>query len=141
MLVKISAKEEFRYRENEGCMVRVTKWTGRDSIPGIQIRPQIVTLDDESSMEIEIRNPFADKALFLQRQDKVACLSVLSGPAKPGFFNRDVSPESFETRDKRWFRVSSVVLHRKGTDHQSCIKMCFLLLYVAYYLKIINMFR
>ena len=97
-------------------MVRVTKWTGRDSIPGIQIRPQIVTLDEESSMEIEIRNPFSDKPLFLQKQDKVACLSVLSGPAKPGLFNRDVSPESFETRDKRWFRVSSVVLHRKGTD-------------------------
>ena len=129
-LVKIAIKDEFMYKENAGCMVRITKWTGRDSVPHIQIRTQTVTLDSNCCMEVEVRNPFPDKKLFLQRLDKIACVSVLSGPLKQRLYSRDESPESMETSEKRWFKVSSVVLHRKG----SCVTAirCLHLLVVYY---------
>jgi len=114
-LVKVGVKDEFAFPENVGAMVRLTKWTGRDSVPNIQIRPQIVTIDKDLCMEIEVRNPFKDKKLFLQKQDKIACLSVLSGPLNMSQFDREMSPQDFETDSKKWFRVAPMVLHRKGT--------------------------
>ena len=117
-LVRIGVKHEFTYKENVGCMVRITKWTGRDQVPHVQIRPQIVSLDADCCMEVEVRNPFPDKKLFLQRNDKIACVSVFSSPIKHGMYSRHESPEALETSEKRWFRVSSVVLHRKGREHR-----------------------
>ena len=123
-LVKVGVKDEFAFPENVGAMVRLTKWTGRDSVPNIQIRPQIVTIDKDLCMEIEVRNPFKDKKLFLQKQDKIACLSVLSGPLNMSQFDREMSPQDFETDSKKWFRVAPMVLHRKGRESRPILMVC-----------------
>merc|ERR1719228_44226 len=115
MMVDISIKGEFNFKENVGCMVRITKWTGRDSVRNIEIRPQIVTLELTNTAQIEVENPFPNKNLFLQKNDKVACISILSAPTYPGLF-RGLSScvDTYRTATKKWFRVASVVLHRKG---------------------------
>ena len=132
-LVRVGIKDEFAFQENAGAMVRVTKWTGRDSVPNIQIRPQIVTIDSELCMEIEVRNPFKDKKLFLQRLDKIACLSVLSGPLQMHQFERDISPQDMESDAKKWFRVAPMVLHRKGRPHPSVVCVIDVFLSLAIY--------
>ena len=127
----IRAKGEFSFRDNSGCMVRITKWTGKDSMSRVQIRPQIVELGRESTIKIEVGNPQQDRTLELMKHDKIACLSVLSAPTYPGLFsNIDCSPERYETQGKRWFKVTTVVLHKKGinclptnTNKKYCISL------------------
>ena len=114
-MVDISIKGEFSFKENCGCMVRITKWTGRDAVRNIEIRPQIVTLEQSNTAQIEVENPCPGKNLFLQRNDKIACISILSAPTYPGLFHGLTSPvDTYRTATKKWFRVATVVLHRKG---------------------------
>jgi hypothetical protein len=115
ILVRIAAKGEFSFKDNAGAMVRVTKWTGRDSVPDIHIRPQVVPLDENSSCEIEIYNPMPSKRVTVAKHDKVACISVLScPPSSERYAAMDMSPEQMADAPRRWFKVSAVVLHRKG---------------------------
>ena len=95
-------------------MVKVTKWTGRDAIPNVRIRPQVVTLGETPNLEIELEGE-GD----LHRFDKIACLSILSTSIPPGLFTSAAShrldwKDRTEDSDRRWFRVSTVVLHKKG---------------------------
>ena len=113
--VAIRAKGEFSFKDNPGCMVRITKWTGKDSMTSVQIRPQIVQLDDRTSVMIEVANPHSERNLELLKHDKIACLSVLSAPAHPSLFRGlRCSPDRYQTDDQRWFKVTTVVLHKKG---------------------------
>jgi len=114
----IKAKGEFSFKDNSGCMVRITKWTGKDSVPGVHIRPQIVSLDTKSHVKIEVENPGGEdtRTLHLLKHDKIACLSILSAPTPGGFFNKlNCSPDRYETAARRWFKVTTVVLHKKGS--------------------------
>lgn len=114
MGVYIRAKGEFSFKDNSGSMVRITKWTGKDSMSRAFIKPQIVELGS-STVRIEVSNPQKEKMLNLMKHDKIACLSVLSAPIAPGFFrNIDCSPERYYRQDKRWFKFTTVVLHKKG---------------------------
>ena len=114
VLVRIAAKGEFSFRDNAGAMVRVTKWTGRDAVAHIQIRPQVVRLDENSSCEIEIYNPLPHKQVAVARHDKVACISVLSCPPSSEMYDAMDASSPDDEAAKRWFKVSAVVLHRKG---------------------------
>ena len=114
VLVRVAPKGEFSFPENENSMVRVTKWTGRDSIPNVRIKPQVVTLGDTPNLEIEVEGE-GD----LHRFDKIACLSILSTSIPPGLFTSAAShrlnwTDRTEDSDRRWFRVTTVVLHKKG---------------------------
>ena len=77
--MRVAPKGEFSFPENENSMVRVTKWTGRDSIQNVRIKPQVVTLGDTPNLEIEVEGE-GD----LHRFDKIACLSILSTSIPPG---------------------------------------------------------
>jgi len=113
--VAIRAKGEFSFKDNPGCMVRITKWTGKDSMSSVQIRPQIVQLDDRTSVMVEVSNPHSERNLELLKHDKIACLSVLSAPAHPSLFRGlRCSPDRYQTDEQRWFKVTTVVLHKKG---------------------------
>ena len=99
-------------------MVKVTKWTGRDAIPNVRIRPQVVTLGETPNLEIELEGE-GD----LHRFDKIACLSILSTSIPPGLFTSAAShrldwKDRTEDSDRRWFRVSTVVLHKKGGQRE-----------------------
>ena len=63
--VPIKAKGEFSFRDNPGCQVhpvqqptqlhtvlqvRMTKWTGKDSVEFINVRPQLVRLTAEKNI-------------------------------------------------------------------------------------------
>lgn len=112
--VAIRAKGEFSFKDNSRCMVRITKWTGKDAMSSVQIRPQIV--ESRSSVYIDVTNPHSERGLELMQDDKIACLSILSAPTHPGLF-RDLncSPDRYETEERRWFKATTVVLHKKGT--------------------------
>jgi hypothetical protein len=114
VLVRIAAKGEFSFRDNAGAMVRVTKWTGRDAVPHIQIRPQVVKLDENSSCEVEIYNPLPHKRVTVAKYDKVACISVLSCPPSSEMYDAMDASTPDDEAARRWFKVSAVVLHRKG---------------------------
>ena len=107
-------------------MVRVTKWTGRDSIPNVRIKPQVVTLGDTPNLEIEVEGE-GD----LHRFDKIACLSILSTSIPPGLFTSAAShrlnwTDRTEDSDRRWFRVTTVVLHKKGGQEGIFLIFCLL---------------
>ena len=124
--VAIRAKGEFSFKDNPGCMVRITKWTGKDSMSSVQIRPQIVELDDHSSVMIEVSNPHSERNMELLKHDKIACLSVLSAPAHPSIFRGlRCSPDRYQTDNQRWFKVTTVVLHKKGISTNSYILVLF----------------
>lgn len=113
--VKVAPKGEFSFKENQGCMVRVTKWTGRDSINNVKIKPQLVTVGSLPSMEIEIEGEG-----HVGRVDKIACLSILSAQIPSALFTSAASRrldwcDRTQNSDRRWFRVTTVVLHKKGT--------------------------
>ena len=97
-------------------MVRITKWTGRDYVGCIHIKPQIVTLDENLDLQIEVENPYPEKTIYIQKYDKLACFSILSSPIPSGMFTSvgTVSADRYESDSKRWFKVTSVVLHKKG---------------------------
>ena len=118
VLVRVAPKGEFSFPENENSMVRVTKWTGRDSIQNVRIKPQVVTLGDTPNLEIEVEGE-GD----LHRFDKIACLSILSTSIPPGLFTSAASnrldwTDRTEDSDRRWFRVTTVVLHKKGEQER-----------------------
>ena len=135
-MVTVAAKGEFSFNENRGCMVRITKWTGRDNVGCIHIKPQIVTLDENLDLQIEVENPYPEKPIHLQKHDKIACLSILSSPIPSGMFTSvgTVSADRYESGSKRWFKVASVVLHKKGMQfwlvgrrmHYGCYHLCFI---------------
>ena len=113
-MVRIAPKGEFSFPENQNSMVRVTKWTGRDSIANVRIKPQVVVLGDTPNLEIEVEGE-GD----LQRHDKIACLSILSTSIPPGLFTSSSSSrlewtDKTNDSDRKWFRVTTVVLHKKG---------------------------
>ena len=114
VVVRIAPKGEFSFPENQNSMVRVTKWTGRDSIANVRIKPQVVVLGDTPNLEIEVEGE-GD----LQRHDKIACLSILSTSIPPGLFTSSSSSrlewtDKTNDSDRKWFRVTTVVLHKKG---------------------------
>ena len=116
MIVTIKAKGEFSFKDNPGCMVKITKWTGKDSVSNIHVRPQIVSLTDSSYVSIEVGNTYQDKTISLHKYDKIACLSILSAPMPSRLFSSSsCSPDRFQTGERRWFKVTTVVLHKKGS--------------------------
>ena len=116
MMVPIKAKGEFSFKDNPGCMVKITKWTGKDSVNSIHVRPQIVCLSDSSSVSIEVGNSYQDRAISLHKHDKIACLSILSAPTPARMFSSlSCSPDRLQTGERRWFKVTTVVLHKKGS--------------------------
>ena len=116
MIVTIKAKGEFSFKDNPGCMVKMTKWTGKDSVSSIHVRPQIVRLTGSSYVSIEVANTYQDKTISLHKYDKIACLSILSAPMPSRLFSSlSSSPDRFQTGDRRWFKVTTVVLHKKGS--------------------------
>ena len=55
--------------------------------------------------------------LNIYKHDKVACMSILSSPPPSAMLSRiNCSPERYQSQDKRWFKVTTVVLHKKGED-------------------------
>ena len=96
-------------------MVKITKWTGIESVSCIHIKPQITTLNEHDELHIEVENPYSEKNLFIRKHEKIACLSILSAPIPSGLYSRvSYSPDRFNTDSKRWFKVTNVVLHKKG---------------------------
>ena len=80
------------------------------------IKPQIVQLVESSCVRVEVSNPYPDKFLNILRHDKIACMSILSATPPSSLFSRlNCSPERYQSADKRWFKVTTVVLHRKGS--------------------------
>ena len=116
MMVTVAAKGEFSFRENKGCMVRITKWTGREYVGSIHIKHQVVTLDDNLDLQIEVENPYPEKDIPLFIHDKIACLSILSSPIPSSLFSSvsSGSPDRYESDSRRWFKVTTVLLHKKG---------------------------
>lgn len=115
-MVTIKAKGEFSFRDNPGCMVKITKWTGKDSVSNIHVRPQIVSLTDRSSVSIEIANTYQEETISLLKYDKIACLSILSAPIPSRMFSSlSCSPDRLQTGERKWFKVTTVVLHKKGS--------------------------
>ena len=119
VMVNIKAKGEFSFKDNLGCYVRITKWTGKDSVDFLTIKPQVIKIES-SQARVEMSNTYSDKFLNIYKHDKVACMSILSSPPPSSMLSRmDCSPERYQSQDKRWFKVTTVVLHKKG--EQSCV--------------------
>ena len=134
--VYIRAKGEFSFKDNAGCMVRITKWTGKDSVNHAQIRSQIIELERCSTVKIEVTNPDKDHGLELMKQDKIGCLSVLSAPTYPGLFtNLDCSPHRYQTDSRRWFKFTTVVLHKKGIVSSTKLTNPDLMLTILFYVE------
>ena len=116
VLVNIKAKGEFSFKDNLGCYVRITKWTGKDSVDFLTIKPQVIKIES-SLVRVEMSNTYSDKFLNIYKHDKVACMSILSSPPPSAMLSRiNCSPERYQSQDKRWFKVTTVVLHKKGED-------------------------
>ena len=49
MMVTIKAKGEFSFKDNADCMVKITKWTGKDPVSDIHVERQIVSQTDSMS--------------------------------------------------------------------------------------------
>jgi len=115
VMVNIKAKGEFSFKDNLGCYVRITKWTGKDSVDFVTIKPQVIKIES-SQARVEMSNTYSDKFLNIYKHDKVACMSILSSPPPSSMLSRmDCSPERYQSQDKRWFKVTTVVLHKKGS--------------------------
>jgi len=132
MMVTVAPRSQFSFKGNKGSMVRITKWTGRDYIGCIHIKPQIVTIDENQDLQIEVENPYPEKNIYLQKHDSIACLSILTSPIPSAMFSSvHSSPaDKYENGSKRWFKVTSVVLHKKGMQfillgYHGCYHHCF----------------
>ena len=110
--VLLSLRDQFSFSSNTGTAVKISKWSGRESVNCVAVSPQVVTLQDGHEIEVEIENPYYDRTLRLRKHEKVACLSILTCPV-PRYLS-DTAPDRFSTSTQRWFRVSKAVLHRKG---------------------------
>ena len=73
-------RDQFCFPSNTDCRVKISKWTGRDSVTSVEMKPQVVTLEDENKLSLSLENPFYDRDLRLRKHDKVGCLSILSSP-------------------------------------------------------------
>lgn len=118
--VRVGVKAEFVYDENIGCQVRMTKWTGKDTydnfnVRDLVIRPQIVTIDEHNCLEIEVHNPNKDRKLYLQKFDKIGCLQILSVPIERRAMDNEKHIERAVHGNNKWFRVTNVVMQRRGT--------------------------
>ena len=113
--VIIKAKGEFSFRDNPGCTVKITKWTGKDAVNHINIRPQVVSLTDCSYVTITVSNPDPERSIRLDKHDKIACMSVLSAPLPAVMISQlDCSPDRYKTAERGWVKVTTVVMRRKG---------------------------
>lgn len=110
--ISVVQKDQYYFPGNAGVMVKITKWTGQDHVGGIHVSPQNVALEDKRDIDIVVENPYEDRALKLEKMDKIACLSVLSCPI-PRFSN-SLSPDRYENNNERWFKVTTALLHKKG---------------------------
>ena len=78
--VSVILRDKFWFESNKDCRVKITKWTGRDCISSLVIKPQVITLAEENKMDINIETPYYDKQIKLLQYDKIGCLSILSSP-------------------------------------------------------------
>merc|ERR1712013_857160 len=67
-------------------------------------------------MQIEVENPYPEKKLYLRKYDNISCLSILTSPIPSALFSsiNSSTADKYEDGNKRWFKVTSVVLHKKG---------------------------
>ena len=105
-------REQFSFTSNCGSQVKISKWSGRDCVNSVSVASQIIVLKEAHEVEVEIENPYYDRALKLRKHDKIACLSILTCPV-PRYLS-DTAPDRFSSQTQRWFRVTQAVLHRKG---------------------------
>ena len=110
--VVVRLKEEFSFPSNSGCRVKISKWSGRDCVNSVVVNTQILDLKDGHEVEVEIENPDQDRTLKLRKNDKIACLSILTSPVEGNV--SPSSPDRHRSDTERWFRVTNAVLHRKG---------------------------
>ena len=89
--VEVVPKDQFWFSSNAGLSVKMTKWTGRDYIGGVHISPQIVKLTDSRNILIDVENPYDEKVLKLEKNDKLACLSVMTTTIPR--FSQSLSPD------------------------------------------------
>ena len=89
--VVVTPKDQFWFSSNAGLSVKMTKWTGRDYIGGVHISPQIVKLTDSRNILIDVENPYDEKVLKLEKNDKLACLSVMTTTIPR--FSQSLSPD------------------------------------------------
>ena len=111
--VIVTLREQFNFASNKGAKVRISKWTGKDCLSSLVVKPQVIVLEDENQMELTVENPYYDRGIKLLKHDKIGCLSILSSPVPRTM--RSVTPDRFQTVDERWVKVTHAVLHRKGT--------------------------
>ena len=78
--VACGVRDQFCFPSNTDCRVKICKWTGRDSVTQVNMKPQFVTLEDENKLSLPLENPFYDRELRLKKHDKVGCLSILASP-------------------------------------------------------------
>jgi len=126
MIVTVAPRSQFLFRDNKNCMTRITKWTGKDQINCIYIKPQIVSIDEHLELQIEIENLDPDENVYLKKHESLACLSILSSPIPSSIYSsvHSSGTDHQEIGNKRWFMVASIVLHQKGMQfilfgHQS----------------------
>lgn len=112
MKVTVVQKEQYFFRSNAEFMVKITKWTGQDHVSGVHVTPQTVTLTDKRDIDVCVENPYDDRVLKLEHNDKVACLSILSCPV-PRFSN-SLAPDRYQTSTEKWFKMTTALLHKKG---------------------------
>jgi len=110
--VIVTLREQFNFASNKGAKVRISKWTGKDCLSSLVVKPQVIVLEDENQMELTVENPYYDRGIKLLKHDKIGCLSILSSPVPRTM--RSVTPDRFQTVDERWVKVTHAVLHRKG---------------------------
>ena len=89
--ISVVQKDQYYFPSNAGFDVKITKWTGQDHIGGVHISQQVVKVEEKRDLDIMVENPYDDRALKLEKLDKIACLSVFSVPI-PRFSN-SMSPE------------------------------------------------
>ena len=111
--VVVTLMEQFNFPSNKGAKVRISKWTGKDCLSSLVVKPQVIELQEENQMELTVENPYYDRGIKLLKHDKIGCLSILSTPVPRSM--RSNSPDRFQTSEARWVKVTHAVLHRKGT--------------------------
>ena len=111
--VLVTLREQFNFPSNKGAKVRISKWTGKDCLSSLVVKPQVIELQEENQMELTVENPYYDRGIKLLKHDKIGCLSILSTPVPRSM--RSNSPDRFQTSEARWVKVTHAVLHRKGT--------------------------
>ena len=94
---KVMLRDQFCFPSNNESRVKITKWTGKDAISSLVVKPQVVTLVDENDMTVRVENPFYDRPIKLRKGDKVGCLSILASPVPRAV--RCVTPDRSQNMD------------------------------------------